>query len=170
MVVRVLGAPSPGHDDYERSLHETAERLGLTKARAAFAAVDPGDRVAELIGALDVMCMPSVPNSEGMPTVIFEAMAAGIPVVATDVGAVREIFGATDSGLLVPPSDDDALAAALLRLVEDPAQRQRLAAAGEARAKEFSLERLTGLYARAYELALEHRRGRRRHGAATRSR
>jgi glycosyltransferase involved in cell wall biosynthesis len=169
VVVRVLGAPSPGHDDYERSLHETAERLGLTEARHAFDAVDPGDRVAELIGALDVMCMPSVPNSEGMPTVIFEAMAAGIPVVATDVGAVREIFGTSSSGLLVPASDDDALAAALLRLVDDSALRKRIGAAGQVRAGEFSLERLTGLYARAYELALEHRRGRRRHGAATRT-
>jgi glycosyltransferase involved in cell wall biosynthesis len=170
VVVRVLGAPSPGHDDYERALHETAERLGLTQARDAFAAVDPGDRVAELIGALDVMCMPSVPNSEGMPTVIFEAMAAEIPVVATDVGAVREIFGSSPSGgLLVPASDDDALAAALLRLVEDPTLRARIGAAGQVRAGEFSLERLTGLYASAYELALEHRRARRRHAAATRT-
>jgi glycosyltransferase involved in cell wall biosynthesis len=169
VVVRVLGAPSPGHDDYERALHETAERLGLTGARHAFDAVDPGDRVAELIGALDVMCMPSVPNSEGMPTVIFEAMAAGIPVVATDVGAVREIFGASGAGVLVPASDDDALAAALLRMVEDPVLRERIGAAGQVRAEEFSVERLTGLYARAYECALEHRRGRRRHGAATRT-
>jgi glycosyltransferase involved in cell wall biosynthesis len=165
----VLGAPSPGHEDYERSLHETAEQLGLTNAREAFAAVDPADRVSELIGALDVMCMSSVPSSEGMPTVIFEAMAAGIPVVATDVGAVREIFGASGTGLLVPASDDDALAGALLRLVEDAALRERIGAAGQARAGEFSLERLTGLYARAYELALEHRRGRRRRGAATRT-
>jgi glycosyltransferase involved in cell wall biosynthesis len=169
VVVRVLGAPSPGHEDYERSLHETAEQLGLTNAREAFAAVDPADRVSELIGALDVMCMSSVPSSEGMPTVIFEAMAAGIPVVATDVGAVREIFGASGTGLLVPASDDDALAGALLRLVEDAALRERIGAAGQARAGEFSLERLTGLYARAYELALEHRRGRRRRGAATRT-
>jgi glycosyltransferase involved in cell wall biosynthesis len=169
VVVRILGAPSPGHEYYERALHDTAERLGLTEARHAFETVDPCDRVAELIGALDVMCMPSVPNSEGMPTVIFEAMAAGIPVVATDVGAVREIFGPTDSGLLVPPSDDDALAEALLRLVEDPALRGRIAAAARVRVKEFSVERLAGLYARGYELALEHRRGRRRRAAATRS-
>ncbi|MEA2141759.1 MAG: hypothetical protein QOI64_189, partial [Solirubrobacteraceae bacterium] len=160
VVVRVLGAPSPGHEDYERSLHETAARAGLSENDGSFGVLDPGDRVPDLIAAIDVFCMPSVPNSEGMPTVIFEAMHCGIPVVATDVGAVREIFGDTGAGLLVTPSDDELLAAALSRYAADPGLRAAAGAAGRARAAEFSLERLVALYARAYELAVEHRQGR----------
>lgn len=170
VVVRVLGAPSPGHEDYERSLHETAGRTGLREADGAFGVLDPGDRVPELIGALDVLCMPSVPNSEGMPTVIFEAMAAGVPVVATDVGAVGEIFGQTAAGMLVPPSDDDALAQALERLAADPKLRGTAGAAGRERAAAFSLEALVGLYARSYELAVANRAARRRNGALNRAR
>ena len=164
LVVRVLGAPSPGHDDYERELQDAGRALG-----DAFGTADPGDRVPDLIGALDVMCMPSVPNSEGMPTVIFEAMAAGIPVVATDVGAVPEIFGASGAGLLVPPADQTALVDALARVTADPARRAEMGEAGRARAAEFSLDRLVALYVRGYELAVEHRRGRRRRAAVTRS-
>jgi len=165
--LRILGALSPGHDEYERGLHAAAAEGGL--AGGAFAAVDPGTRVPELIGAFDVLCMPSVPNSEGIPTVILEAMAAGIPVVATDVGAVREVVESCVSGLVVAPSDDDALAAALARLAGDPELRARLGAAGRERARAFSLESLADAYARAYELAIEHRRGRRRHAALDRA-
>jgi glycosyltransferase involved in cell wall biosynthesis len=170
VVVRILGAPSPGHDEYERSLHETAARTGLREAEGAFGVLDPADRVPELVGALDVFCMPSVPNSEGMPTVIFEAMSAGIPVVATDVGAVSEIFGDGPAGLLVPPSDDDALTGALERLAGDDELRAATSEAGRERAAEFSIERLVGLYARGYELGVEHRLGRRRNAAVSRAR
>lgn len=160
--VRVLGALSPGHEDYERSLHDTAAALGL----AEFAAVDPGGRVHELIGAFDILCMPSVPNSEGMPTVILEAMSAGIPVVATDVGAVAEIGAGV---VIVPPGDDDALADALTRLAEDPELRESTGSAGRERSEWFSLDRLVGLYASAYEAAVAHRRRRRRTAALSRS-
>lgn len=164
--VAVLGALSPGHDDYERSLHETAARTGLS----ALTVTDPGARVPELIGAFDVLCMPSVPNSEGLPTVIVEAMTAGIPVVATDVGAVREAIDGPDAGLVVPPGDDRALADALARLLGDDGRRERLAATARERAARFSPAALVEVYARAYELAVEHRRGRRRRAAVMRAR
>jgi glycosyltransferase involved in cell wall biosynthesis len=167
IVVRILGAPSPGHGSYERGLHETAERLGLSGSEA-LRLVDPGARVAELIGALDVLCMPSVPNSEGMPTVILEAMAAGVPVVATDVGAVREAIASADVGVVVAPSDDAALVAGLRELAADPARRRDVAASARDHVHaSFSTERLVDAYARAYELAVEHRSTRRRRGALT---
>ena len=168
VALRILGAVSPGHDDYERGLHAAAADGGL--GGDAFAAVDPGTRVPELIGAFDVLCMPSVPNSEGIPTVIVEAMAAGVPVVATDVGAVAEVIDSPEAGIVVPPSDDDALAAALARLADDEALRARLADGGRERARRFSLDALADTYGRAYELAVEHRRGRRRHAALSRAR
>lgn len=76
--------------------------------------------------------------TEGLPQVLFEAFAAGLPVVATDVGGVAAAAG--DAALLVPPGDPDAAAQALLRLAADPRLRERLAQRALARARETTLE------------------------------
>lgn len=86
------------------------------------------ERVAELIASADILVLPSF--SENLPVSIIEAMASGVAVVATPVGAVEDIVIDGQTGLLVPPGDVDALAVALTRLVEDPTLRQRLGAAG----------------------------------------
>jgi glycosyltransferase involved in cell wall biosynthesis len=167
IAVRVLGAPSPGHDAYERSLHDTARDRGLDAG--AFSVLDPGTRVPELIGALDVLCMPSVPNSEGIPTVILEAMAAGVPVVATDVGAVREAIPNPELGVVVAAADDGALTAGIRELVGDAARRERVAAAAREQVrKNFSTAGLVEAYVQAYELAVEHRATRKRRAALSR--
>ncbi len=95
-----------------------------------------------------------------MPTAILEAMIAGKPVVATDVGAVRELVADGETALLVPPGRPTDLAAAIERLLTDDALRARLGAAGRERALEhFSLDRLAALHQSAYEKAVAHRRG-----------
>ena len=166
-VVRILGAPSPGHEAYERALREEAAALGLTGN--AFVVRDPGRRVAELIGAFDLLCLPSVPRSEGMPTVILEAMAAGLPVVATDVGAVSEEVFDGETGRVVGALDPAALAAAVEELVADAALRRSMGEAGQrVFAQRFSLERLVGLWSEAYGKAVDHRSGRRRNAAVLR--
>ncbi len=76
--------------------------------------------------------------TEGVPQVLFEAFAAGVPVVATAVGGVPEAAG--DAALLVPPGDAEALAAALERLRDEPALRARLVQAGLERVRERTLE------------------------------
>jgi glycosyltransferase involved in cell wall biosynthesis len=76
---------------------------------------------------LDVVVLPSL--HEGTPVSVIEAMAAGRPVVATSVGGVPDLIRDRDTGLLVPPRDPGALAAAILELLEDPALRARLGAA-----------------------------------------
>jgi glycosyltransferase involved in cell wall biosynthesis len=119
--------------------------------------------VPELLPAFDILALSSVPRSEGMPTVILEAMACGIPVVATHVGAVAELVEAGSTGLVVPPEDDEALAAGLARLASDAELRAHLGEAGRRRFDEvFQLERLADRHARAYELAVSHARTRRR--------
>jgi glycosyltransferase involved in cell wall biosynthesis len=105
-------------------------RLGLA------ATVDlAGDRrdVADLLAAADIFVLSSV--HEGQPLSIVEAMAAGLPVVATAVGGVPELVVNGETGLLVPKRKADELAAALARLVHDPALRRRLGEAGRARAE-----------------------------------
>jgi len=82
--------------------------------------------VPELLAAADGFVLPS--QLEGLPMVLLEAAAAGLPVVSTDVGGVSEIVEDGQSGLLVPPGDSAALADAMLRLQTAPAaERARLA-------------------------------------------
>jgi glycosyltransferase involved in cell wall biosynthesis len=96
--------------------------------------------VAPWLASFDVFVLPS--RGEHFGRVLVEAMALGKPVVATDAGGVPEIVRDGETGLLAPPADPAALAAAVARLVEDAAQRARLGEAGRRRAAdEFSLER-----------------------------
>jgi glycosyltransferase involved in cell wall biosynthesis len=96
------------------------------------------DDVPELLGTADVFVLSS--NSEGLPLSILEAMAAGLPVVASNVGGVSEVVLDGDTGLLVPPGDAQSLAAAIERLLQDPVLRRRLGEAGRIRiAEHFDL-------------------------------
>jgi glycosyltransferase involved in cell wall biosynthesis len=79
----------------------------------------------------DVFCLPSM--MEGLPIVLMEAMARGVPVVATDITAVGELVQEGRSGLLVPPGRADAIADALERLALDPDLRRRLSLEGRTR-------------------------------------
>lgn len=158
-VARAIGAPSPAHGAYEAGVRAEAARLGL--APPAYDLVDGGRRVPRLLPAFDAFALASVPRSEGMPTVILEAMACALPVVATDVGAVRELVADGESAFVIGPEDPAALAAALERLAADPALRRRLGDAGRARFEDrFSLDALADLHRVAYERALAVRRSR----------
>ncbi|WP_055045631.1 glycosyltransferase family 4 protein [Devosia sp. A16] len=86
-----------------------------------------GQRVAELIASADILVLPSF--TENLPLSIIEAMASGLAVVATPVGAVPDIVRDGETGLLVPAGDVEALTAALTRLAEDKPLRERLGAA-----------------------------------------
>jgi glycosyltransferase involved in cell wall biosynthesis len=91
--------------------------------------------VPDLLAEADVFVLSS--RSEGLPISILEAMAAGLPVVATDVGGVPEAVVDRHTGLLVHLADPDALATALAALVRDPELRRRLGAQGRQRAEQL---------------------------------
>ena len=88
--------------------------------------------VPDVLAAADVFALPS--HFEGLPMSVIEAMLTGLPVVATDVSGPREQVRDGETGLLVPPFQVAALAAALRRLVDDAGSRARMGAAGRARA------------------------------------
>jgi glycosyltransferase involved in cell wall biosynthesis len=110
-----------GDGDLLAPLREQAHALGIAD-RTVFA----GHRtdVPDLLGVLDVFCISSL--YEGTPLVLFEAMAAGKAIVSTAVDGCREVLSEGETGLLVPPEDAKALAAALGRVVADPKLRVAL--------------------------------------------
>jgi glycosyltransferase involved in cell wall biosynthesis len=85
-----------------------------------------------------------VSHTEGVPGVISEAMACGLPIVATDVGGIAEAVGGGAAAILVPPNDAQALADAILRLDRDPELRLRIQKAGLELARAHSLEHEAG--------------------------
>jgi len=95
--------------------------------------------VPDLLAAADLVVLPSL--FEGLPVVILEAMAAERPVIATAIGGTDEAITSEVTGLLVPPRDPEALAAAIRRLQADPLLARRLASAGRTRVERtFSAE------------------------------
>lgn len=107
------------------------------------------DDVPRWLRAADVFVLPS--RLEGLPNAVLEAMATGLPVLATDIGGCREAIVPGESGLLVAPGDARALEDALARLLDDPALRARLgAAAGAAIAARFTLDAVAPRYLELY--------------------
>jgi len=89
------------------------------------------DDMPATYAGLDVLALTSL--HEGTPLALLEAMACGLPIVATSVGGVPELVCADESGVLVPPGDPAAVAAAVLALLDDPPRREALAIAARAR-------------------------------------
>lgn len=135
-----------GDGPERQQLEALAERLGLVpQVRFLGWRTD----AVELLGALDVFCMSS--RWEGCPMVLLEAMAMRRPVVATDIGGVREIVVDGETGLLVPCADSGAMAAAIGRLVTNDGDRQRMGEAGRRRVEQvFGAPDMLAGYARLY--------------------
>ena len=105
------------------------------------------DAVA-LLAAADVAVLSS--RDEGMGTTLLDAMLAGVPVVATAAGGVTEVVRDGVDGLLTPVGDGAALAAAIIRVLDDARVRAALARAGRERVRQFSIERTVGGTLEAY--------------------
>lgn len=110
--------------------------------------ISESDKLARLRAA-SAFCAPSL-HGESFGVVLAEAMAAGTPVVASSLDGYRNVATDGVDALLVAPGDDDAVAAALQRVLHEPALAARLVAAGDRRADEFAMAELARRYARIY--------------------
>jgi sugar transferase (PEP-CTERM/EpsH1 system associated) len=139
-----------GDGDLRGDLEAHAQALGLSEV-VAFAGLRTD--IPEILAGLDLFALPSL--WEGLPNVVLEAMAAGLPVAATAVGGTPEVVVDGITGILIPPQDPEVLAQAITRLLRDPGLRYRMGQAGRERvAQRFTVERMVEQTERLYERLL----------------
>lgn len=136
-----------GDGELRPELEAQLDRLGLRGAVELAGAISD---VPALLRDTDVYVQPSF--AEGMPNSVLEAMAAGLPIVATRVSGNEDLIADGENGLLVPPGDPGALAAAIRRLMEDPALARSMGERARERAQQYSTPAVTSQLVRAYRL------------------
>ena len=122
-----VGFKLVGKGPLEAEMHQQAADLGIADRTEFLGHVDR-QRLVQLFGGATVFVLPS--HYEGLPTTMLEAMAAGAPVVATEVSGVPDVIDDGENGLLVPPRQPSRLAAGIDELLDDAALRDRLSTAG----------------------------------------
>jgi glycosyltransferase involved in cell wall biosynthesis len=110
----------------------------------------PADEIRQLYAACDIFVLPSL--TEAMPAVVLEAMASGKAVIATSVGGIPLQVKSGENGLLINPADEKALAAAIIRLKDNPAERKKMGLRGREIAKaDFSADKIAQKLIKVYE-------------------
>lgn len=132
-----------GKGEEEENLKALATELGICD-QVEFIGYVPN--VEGYLVRSDVFLMSS--RYEAQPLSILEAMAAGLPVISTDVGGVRDIL--TDNGILIPAGDADAMAKAMEKLYTQPALREKMAASAVKQVQRFDLSNTVAAYAQLY--------------------
>jgi len=131
----VLVGKGDDKGEEEIKLKEQVERAGLAD-KVRFLGWRPD--VDEIMGCFDIFVLPSL--NEGMGRVLVEAMAAGLPIVASRVGGIPDLVKDGENGLLVPPADTSALEKAISSLLHDGARRKRMGKAGKKMCGPYSAE------------------------------
>src|SRR2546428_11485998 len=131
------------------AVEQESDRLGLGSDVRFFGKVD---QVGDLLRGSDLFLLPSETESFGLAAL--EAMACGVPVVASAVGGLPEVVGRGDSGVLAPPGAVDGMAREALAILTDPARHARMRTAAAARARDFSSEQVVPLYEALYREVL----------------
>lgn len=154
----LVGEEYVTHRPYSALVRERIRARGLIEGRDVIFVGGRHDVERQLAG-MDVFALAAVPRSEGITTAVLEAMAAGVPPVVTDVGALREAVKDGITGFISPHNDPESLGDALSVLLMDAARRERIgAAARRAAAATFGLDASADAHVAAYEGALTSRR------------
>ena len=129
----------------ENEFRAQIEQLNL-QDRVTLSGAKPQRELRQRLATANVFVLPSVVDAQGgmdnLPTVIMEAMAAGLPVISTDVGGISEMVVQNETGFLVRPGDAAELTGAIEKVIDDRQLAQRLGQAGYERARElFSIEK-----------------------------
>lgn len=114
-----------GNEEYKLKLQETIKQLGLSSNILLVGFVDD---ITKILRCLDIYCLSSL--TEGCNRTLLEAMAVGLPVVATAVGGNVEIVEDSVNGILVPPNDPRGLASAILDLLKDKKRSDKMGKTG----------------------------------------
>jgi glycosyltransferase involved in cell wall biosynthesis len=150
----ILGATSANHAKYAATLAKEAEQLGL-RLGDDLVMMDPAQRVNVLASAFDLFWLTAGNRSEGISTVVEEAMSLGIPVLATDVGSLREAVDNGQTGFVVAPDDVNALASASLLIARDPALHSTMSVKSRQVAQSrFSVKASAEAHLAAFEMAM----------------
>jgi D-inositol-3-phosphate glycosyltransferase len=152
LVVLVVGGPSGSGLEQPQALREMAASLGIEK-QTVFLPPQPGEALAAVYRAADVVAVPSYNESFGL--VALEAQACGTPVVAAEVGGLPVAVAHGESGLLVPSHADDDWAAALADVALVPKRRDELAANAVRHARRFSWSATTDALLSTYAAAAD---------------
>jgi sugar transferase (PEP-CTERM/EpsH1 system associated) len=148
-LLKQRGLPFTGVIAGKGALKDELEALAASLGLDNVAFLGNRPDVERVMAALDVFILSSV--SEGLSNTIQEAMASGLPVVATDVGGADELVVPEETGLLVPASNPSAMADALERLIRDEPSRLRMGAASRARTEAtFALDGMVRAYTQMY--------------------
>lgn len=137
----IVVGDGPCREDLERRARE-AGACGGSGETVRMLFLGQRTDIPEILQACDIAVLPSF--KEGFSNAVIEALAAGLPVVATDVGGNAEAVEHGRSGWIVPPGNEGALLSAVESLVDDPDERARMGAAAALRAERFSLDRMVG--------------------------
>jgi glycosyltransferase involved in cell wall biosynthesis len=151
----LVGASHDTHRPYEEGLHRLCRRLGLSVGSDVVFTGGLAD-VRPALAAMDVFVFAPVQRSEGAPTAVEEAMMMKLPVVATDVGSMREVVDDGRTGFVVAPEDPAALAEDIVRLLDAPHLRDEFALrARERAAARFSTAECARIHLDAYRYAMQ---------------
>jgi len=129
-----------GDGPEQAALQQRLQERGLQASVSLLGALPDDGEVRAWYGRASLFCLPS--EQEGFGIVFLEAMASGLPVVSTTAAAIPEVVPDGEAGLLVPPRDPEAMAEALLRLLQNPPLQARLRNAGRLHARQYGWERV----------------------------
>jgi glycosyltransferase involved in cell wall biosynthesis len=123
--------------EYQRvpSEKNLEKQISLANLSSEISLPGQKENASRFLKAFDIFVLPS--RKEGMPFALLEAMQAGLPIIATNVGGVPEVVG--ESGVLVEANNSEELSRALFSTIQDSAKRKELASKAKNRAEQFSL-------------------------------